>query len=65
MPVHDSQRYAEAVQVCGIDDPRADFDRRVQLLERCVEEKAHDVQAVFGVLGEYYGHGRRTGRPGQ
>ena len=57
MPVHDSQRYGEAVQVCGIDDPRADFDRRVQLLERCVEEKAHDVQSVFSVLGEYYGHG--------
>ena len=53
-PVDKSVRYREAAAVCGIEDRPADLDRRVRLLDRCVEEKAHDVKAVFGILGRYY-----------
>lgn len=50
----DSARYAEACDICGIDDPDADMARRIGLLQRCVDEKAHDVMSVFRILGEYY-----------
>ena len=56
-PVDGSERYREAALVCGIEDRAADLDRRVRLLERCVEEKAYDVQSVFGILGGYYARG--------
>ena len=56
-PVDGSERYREAALVCGIEDRKSDLDRRVQLLERCVEEKAHDVKSVFGILGRYYAGG--------
>jgi len=50
----DSARYAEACDICGIDDPDADMARRMGLLQRCVDEKAHDVMSVFRILGGYY-----------
>lgn len=56
-PVDESTRYREATTVCGIEDRASDLARRVRLLDRCVEEKAHDVRAVFGILGGYYSGG--------
>ena len=53
-PLDESVRYKEAAAVCGIEDRAADLDRRVRLLDRCVAEKAHDVKAVFAILGGYY-----------
>ena len=53
-PVDESARYKEAAAVCGIEDRTGDLDRRVRLLDQCVEERAHDVGAVFSILGRYY-----------
>ena len=60
-PLDESARYREAAAVCRIEDRRADLARRVRLLDRCVEKRAHDVQAVFGVLGGYYAGGGDDG----
>ena len=57
LPVDKSERYREATLVCGIEDRKTDLERRIALLDQCVEEKAHDVKSVFGILGQYYGGG--------
>ena len=49
-----TERYLEAQSIIGIDNPEADMRQRVDLLNRCVEEKAHTVEGVFGILGKYY-----------
>ncbi|ABK77300.1 type IV secretory pathway component [Cenarchaeum symbiosum A] len=48
------KRYAEALDICGIDDPGADMEKRIGLLEKCMEKKALNIKAVFGILSEYY-----------
>ena len=53
-PVEKTDRYQEAMKVCGIADPESDLAERTRLLERCVREGAHDVRSVFGILGGYY-----------
>ena len=49
-----TERYLEAKNICGIEDPEADMRQRIDLLNRCVKEKAHTVTEVFGILGKYY-----------
>lgn len=61
-PVDGSARYIEATNVCGIEHRKEDLERRVRLLDRCVKEKAHDVKAVFGILGGYYSSEKEDGK---
>lgn len=48
------RRYNEAVHVCGILDPAADFEKRQGLLEECVRTNATKHTEVFEILGRYY-----------
>lgn len=50
----EAERYLEAVHVCGIRDAKKDMNRRVELLDECVEKKALDIPSVFSILGKYY-----------
>lgn len=52
--LYKTPRYIEALRVCGITDSTADIKRRIELLNRCVEQDAMNVKKVFGILGEYY-----------
>ena len=49
-----TERYLEAQSISGIDDPEADMQQRIDLLNLCVEKKAHTVEDVFGILGKYH-----------
>ncbi len=50
-----SARLAAAVRFLGIPDVERDIDRRVSILQRCVNAGAYTPTGVFGVTSRYYG----------
>lgn len=51
--VQRSARLKQAGYMLNID-PLLDLQKRISLLDRCMEENASTVQQVFGILGRYY-----------
>ena len=52
--LEESYRYQEALQICGILDPKEDMKKRIALLEQCVSKDVSDVHKVFEILRRYY-----------
>lgn len=52
--IRNSKRLEYAVRFLGIGDVASDIQRRISLLERCVDSNMDTIEKVFGIISEYY-----------
>ena len=52
--VKNSINLKQAVRFLGITDIKADIQRRMELLDICMRQKAYSIQETFGIVSRYY-----------
>ena len=52
--INTSRHLGQAVRFLGIDDIAQDLQARMDLLNECVQTKAHGIDDVFGIISKYY-----------
>lgn len=52
--ITDSKRLEQAVRFLGIVDVTQDLQRRITLLQECVERRAYQINDVFRIISRYY-----------
>lgn len=52
--VKKSKKLEYANRILGIEDVEKDINYRISLLQKCMDDKVHEVKDVFDVLSKYY-----------
>ena len=52
--IKSSRRLKYATRFLGISDMVQDIQKRMELLQKCVNEKAYGIGEVFGIISKYY-----------
>ena len=52
--IKSSRRLKYATRFLGISDMAQDIQKRMELLQKCVNEKAYGIEKVFEIISKYY-----------